>query len=258
MIKCFRWILLLLAFSPILISGSAGSSSDYLQERRDALIHVNQIRSGLSLEPLGTFDLLETAVQNYTVDLAGVIGSLNDTCRHKTLNGDYSWTYAERLGIYGSAGEVVACGIPSGRAAVEAWMGSSGHRGILTGNYNIAAFGRWETQSTWPVWVGLFMYVDPTHYPIYIPGKVTTPSPTFELPSTTPTATPTPSSVPTATPIPLPTLTSTPGPTVYPTPVPTPSYARRGIAWADFLIPGAREAFDTLCAIPGIRCWYYR
>lgn len=219
----------------------AGSDEAYLAERRATVVYTNQQRVGLGLAALGTFDLLELAVQRYTVDLAAAIGATGDTCRHRTLDGRYSFDYAAALGIVGGGGEVVACGFSSGQAAVDAWLTSPPHRNIVTGSYNVVAYGHWRTPSGWTVWVGLFLVVDPSRYPIYVP---TIPSPTL-TPHLTLSLTPRP------TPSPVPSLT--PRPT--PSPVP---FARRGVAWVEFSVPGVRELFDRLCQMSGVRCWYYR
>lgn len=230
----------------------------YLAERRDMVVYTNLLRTEHGLVPIGTFDLLELAVQRYTLDLARAIGSLNDTCRHGTLDNRRSWNYAETLGIIGGAGEIVACGFPSGRLAIDAWMTSVPHRGImLSTSYNAAAYGHWATPSGWQVYVGLYMALDPNRYPIYVPGPLSTATATPVL-----APTPVPSMTPSPTQIPLPTVT----PTLWSTPTPGPTrtttplspYYRYGLAQVQLLVPGNREAFQDLCSRPGVVCRFYR
>lgn len=87
---------------------------------------INRERAGYQLQPLAIHAGLRRASQSHALDLA-----LTQRCSHDGSNGSTPETRMVKEGLQRPYGEIVACGQASPEAAVQAWMGSSGHRAII-------------------------------------------------------------------------------------------------------------------------------
>ena len=84
---------------------------------------INRERAGYQLQPLAIHLGLRRASQNHALDLA-----LTQRCSHDGSGGSTPESRMVKEGLQRPYGEIVACGQASPEAAVQAWMGSSGHR----------------------------------------------------------------------------------------------------------------------------------
>ena len=87
---------------------------------------INRERAGYQLQPLAIHLGLRRASQNHALDLA-----LTQRCSHDGSGGSTPESRMVKEGLQRPYGEIVACGQASPEAAVQAWMGSSGHRAII-------------------------------------------------------------------------------------------------------------------------------
>lgn len=87
---------------------------------------INRERAAYQLQPLALHAGLRKASQAHALDLA-----LTQRCSHDGTGGTTPESRMLKEGLQRPYGEIVACGQASPEAAVQAWMGSSGHRAII-------------------------------------------------------------------------------------------------------------------------------
>ena len=88
---------------------------------------INTERANRKLNKLMEIPSLSCAAQNHSNDIG-----TRKACTHTGRDGSSFVTRVKRCGYnLTSGGEIVACGQTSPRAAVTAWLNSSGHRAIM-------------------------------------------------------------------------------------------------------------------------------
>lgn len=196
---------------------------------------TNQKRQENNKSPLSLNSKLSNAAKSKASDMIA-----KQYFAHIPPGESSAWTFVQKEGYsYMAIAENIAQGYDSSGAVVDAWMGSSGHRANMLGDYKEAGFGIAEGSlngRNTVVVVGI--YAASRDLPSQ-PMPINTPTPTQMMPTPTPStgsvspkptptmvaiATPTPTSsvkVPTSTPTPTPTRFATPTMTTTPTPTPT-------------------------------------
>lgn len=99
---------------------------------------VNQERTSRGLPPLVIHYMLENAARAHSMDMGD-----HNFCRHDSSDGTSWSTRIQQYGytpFYGLA-ENVACGQATPQQVVSAWMGSSGHRANILGDYQQVGVG---------------------------------------------------------------------------------------------------------------------
>ena len=112
----------------------AGSSIGDLTQ---VLGMVNTARAGAGLAPVAWDARVAVAAQAHSADMAAMnvmthTGSDGSNAGDRLLRAGFDWR---------AWGENVAAGMTSVQAAFDAWMGSSGHRAQILGNFTVIGLG---------------------------------------------------------------------------------------------------------------------
>ena len=115
-------------------------------ESYNLLTYINLERVKRRLSTLVMNPSLTCAAQNHANDIGA-----RKVCTHTGMDGSNFVQRVNRCGYPYANGEIVACGQKSARAAVDAWLKSSGHFAIMMDS-NQKYFGSgWQKNNYWVV-----------------------------------------------------------------------------------------------------------
>lgn len=130
------------------LASCGGASSSLTRDEADLLAAMNAARQQLSLPELTVLPHLLCAARRHALDVGTVLA-----CTHAGTDGSSPGDRARDCGG-GWSGEIVACGQGSAASAVRAWLGSAGHRAILTDPANLHVGMAMHNR----YWVGIFAH----------------------------------------------------------------------------------------------------
>ncbi len=134
------------------LAADASYSGIANKNERGVLKLVNKERTNAGLEPVSTFQKLQSACNIRVKELAQLFD-------HQRPDGSICFTALDKKKIgYMAAGENIAAGQPSPADVMESWMNSPGHRqNILSGNFQHMGVGYSAGGSYGTEWVQLFI-----------------------------------------------------------------------------------------------------
>ncbi len=90
---------------------------------------INEERTSRGLGPVALRETLNCAARRHSDDIGAT-----QSCTHTGSDWSSPGDRVEDCGGGGWSGEIVACGQSTARRAVDAWLGSPGHRSIMLGS----------------------------------------------------------------------------------------------------------------------------
>jgi hypothetical protein len=191
MLRRKRWVAVLLTLSLSVMGLGLAANADAGEESQ-FLSAINSSRASAGLAPLAMSGSLQTYARSHSVDMANANTVYHSTGAQLAAAAGSGWT---------NLGENVGRG-PSVSALHSAFMGSSGHKKNILGDYNYVGIGT-TTKDGYIYVTAVFMKKGATPDPAPAPTTTTTTtgatSPSPEKPAATTTSTTTTTLPPTTT-----------------------------------------------------------
>lgn len=109
-----------------LLVACGGGDSSLSATEDELLATINAERTSRGLSPVALRDDLLCAAQDHSADIGG-----REVCSHEGASGAGPGERVDACDGSGWSGEIVACGQTTPRQAVDGWLNSPGHRGIM-------------------------------------------------------------------------------------------------------------------------------
>lgn len=191
MLRGKRWVAVLLTLSLSVMGLGLAAIADAGEENQ-FLAEINASRASAGLAPLAMSGGLQTYARSHSVDMANANTVYHSTGAQLAAAAGSGWT---------NLGENVGRG-PSVSALHSAFMGSSGHKANILGDYNYVGIGT-TTKDGYIYVTAVFMKKGTTPDPAPAPTTTTTPtgatSPSPGKPAPTPTTSSTSTTLPPTT-----------------------------------------------------------